>query len=581
MPMDVSRIDITELADLLEDRKNNDQKIALILGSRTGALFRSHSFAEEMAPYSTSTRSFFAMNRRQRFSECYTLLQAAKKQIERSDIEILLNQQISNIGFSMADNCLAELVEQHVFKLILSANVDDLLYEAFTTLGLKEKHDFVDFALGRLSITDSINEILFYEETNACKVVKFYSDIDAFVHSLDKPQIQTEICQCLKSLLERMRIKEVLLVGIDLTWDHIILSALPPRIKTVWFVNEDEKVKEVFCAKYEGIEQFRFITGGQGGYEKFLRTLYGQINPGIPQRLYELTGQLQNQLNIVQHELTNIKDGLKSRHEYPSEQVPIDTSKNAEKSPHTSNGIRADVLLVTVTDVEAQAIFDLFPNRSERVIDGRIYYDLGSIGTAKTFMAQSTGMGPTRARICIDAGIQALSPLVVIMVGIAFGLHPDKQNMGDILVSQQIEDYDQQRIGTGPNEQPKIDARGDRVQASERLLNRFIAGRHKWPAPPDVHFGLILSGSKLVSHKGFRDELLRFAPAAIGGEMEGASLHEVGNHNHVEWILVKAICDWADAAKNDDHQRKAAKNAARFVLEVVGQDQFVHQRELP
>src|SRR5262249_25704205 len=200
--------------------------------------------------------------------------------------------------------------------------------------------------------------------------------------------------------------------------------------------------------------------------------------------------------------------------------------KNTKKPLRPGDRTSADVLLITVTDIEAQAIFDLFPNKSQRFFSGRIYYDLGFVGCAKTFMAQATGAGPANARICIEAGIQALSAQVVIMVGIAFGLHPEKQNIGDILVSNQIEDYDHQKIGTGPNEQREIHARGDRVGASERLLSRFKAGRHDWQAPPDVHFGLILSGSKLVSHKGFRDELRRVAPEAIGGEMEGTSLYE-------------------------------------------------------
>jgi hypothetical protein len=315
MSIDVSRIDITELTGLLEDRKNNDQKIALLLGSRTGALFRSQSFVEEMAPHSTSTRSFVDGNERERFSECYALLKTAKKQIDRRDLEILLNQKIRNIDFSMADDCLAELVEQKVFKLILSANPDELLYDAFTTLGLKENHDFVDFDLGRLSIVDTVDEILFHEKISACKMIKFYNDVDTFVHSLDKPQIQEEISLCVKSLLDRMRIKEVLIVGLDLSWDSLILSALPSRVKTVWFVNEDEHVKDTFRTTYEGIEQFRFITGGQGGYEKFVKALYWQINPGIPPRRYELTSRLQNKLNVMHHDLTSIKDVLKKLHE--------------------------------------------------------------------------------------------------------------------------------------------------------------------------------------------------------------------------------------------------------------------------
>src|SRR5439155_23788462 len=264
MSADLSRIDITELAELLEDRKNNEQKIALILGSRTGALFRSQSFAEEMIHYSTSTSSFVGMNERERFNECYSLLQVAKKQIDRKDLEIFLNQKMRKIDFSVADDCLAELVEQKNFRVILSSNVDDLLYNAFAALGLKENHDFVNFDLGRLPVADTVNEILFHEKISACKMINFYADVDAFVHSLDKQQMQEEISQCVKNLLERMRIKEVLLIGIDLVWDSMVLFALPPRIKTVWFVNEDEHVKDEFHSMYERIEQFRFITGSQG-----------------------------------------------------------------------------------------------------------------------------------------------------------------------------------------------------------------------------------------------------------------------------------------------------------------------------
>ena len=140
-----------------------------------------------------------------------------------------------------------------------------------------------------------VDEIRLHEKISACKMIKFYNDVDAFVHSLDKPQVQEEIRQRVKKLLERMWIKEVLVVGIDPTWDQMILSALPPRIKTIWFLNEDEHGKETFRSMYEGIEQFRFIIGGQGGYEKFLKALYWQINPGIPPRHHELTSRLHNQ----------------------------------------------------------------------------------------------------------------------------------------------------------------------------------------------------------------------------------------------------------------------------------------------
>ena len=67
----------------------------------------------------------------------------------------------------------------------------------------------------------------------------------------------------------------------------------------------------------------------------------------------------------------------------------------------------------------------------------------------------------------------------------------------------------------------------------------------------------------------FREQLRGFEPEAIGGEMEGAGLYVACQDQKVDWILVKAICDWADGHKaqdKDDHQQTAAANAAAFVL---------------
>ena len=107
------------------------------------------------------------------------------------------------------------------------------------------------------------------------------------------------------------------------------------------------------------------------------------------------------------------------------------------------------------------------------------------------------------------------------MVGIAFGLKPGPQEMGDILVSRQIRDYKPRKVGINANNQ----LRGDLVTASIRPLDRFRMGAKYWPEPPHIHFGLILSGDDLVNNLEYRDQLHQFEPDAIGGEMEGACHH--------------------------------------------------------
>jgi nucleoside phosphorylase len=286
--------------------------------------------------------------------------------------------------------------------------------------------------------------------------------------------------------------------------------------------------------------------------------------PAIPRDTY-----LQNKRNDTGRELSSRKEK---------------TLRDASEIPKLLGQLPTiDVLLVTVTEVEAKAIFDALREESDytvprRFIENNAYYDLGFIGGARTFMVQSEmgTAGPSGALLTIQEGIRVLSPAAVVMVGIAFGVDPKKQQIGDILISQQILAYELQRVGSGPAGELVIRLRGDRPQAPPRMLARFRSGALDWEGP-SLRFGLILSGDKLVDNQDFRDQLRILEPEAIGGEMEGAGLYAAAQRNKVDWILVKAICDWADGQKHrnkSQRQRKAARNAATFTIHVLRQSGF-------
>lgn len=246
---------------------------------------------------------------------------------------------------------------------------------------------------------------------------------------------------------------------------------------------------------------------------------------------------------------------------------------------------KADILLLTVTEVESRAVLSLiksiFNREFERhFIREKTYYDLGYVGGARTFLVQSEmgGGGLSGSLLTASMGIASLSPSSVIMVGIAFGINPEKQQIGQILVSKQIVVYDLQRVGSDIDGREVVNIRGDRPQASPKLLDRFRSGILDWRGAK-VDFGLILSGDKLIDNKNFRDELRAKEPEAIGGEMEGAGLYAAAQSQRVDWILVKAICDWADGEKRVNkrqNQQKAALNAAKFALHVIEQGGFSH-----
>ena len=134
---------------------------------------------------------------------------------------------------------------------------------------------------------------------------------------------------------------------------------------------------------------------------------------------------------------------------------------------------KADVLIVTVTKGESQAVMEVFKTAIRKApqpkpIGDRVYHDLGEINHTRVFMALSEmgSGGPGASQQAVQKGIAALKPSAVIMVGIAFGVNEQNQAIGDVLVSQQLRLYELQRVGAN-----KIIPRGDKTHASTWLLN--------------------------------------------------------------------------------------------------------------
>src|SRR6185369_11344851 len=148
-----------------------------------------------------------------------------------------------------------------------------------------------------------------------------------------------------------------------------------------------------------------------------------------------------------------------------------------------------------------------------------------------------------------------------------FGVDEGSQHIGTILVSEQLRPYELQRVGTTPNGESSIVLRDDRPHASPWLVNLFKSSALTWQKT-ELRFGLLLTGEKLIDNRAYREQLRAAEPQAIGGEMEGAGLYVACQDRKVDWILVKAICDFADGQKAKDKQQRqslAASHAAAFV----------------
>src|SRR5579859_4544648 len=207
MPETVSPIDVTELAEVLEERKSNSQRIAVIIGSRAGALFRSADFYEELKAY--STRSLADMDERTRFCECHSILEDIfrRKAMSLKEIRSFIEGQI-DVHFDVEEH-LAQMVKDDFFKVVVTNNIDDIVYESFKAVGMREKMDFVDFSLGRLSCADSIELILSQRKINIRRLIRMAGDIDTFIGNLNRPQAKKAAGECVRNLLDQLRIREV------------------------------------------------------------------------------------------------------------------------------------------------------------------------------------------------------------------------------------------------------------------------------------------------------------------------------------------------------------------------------------
>ncbi|MCE9533362.1 MAG: hypothetical protein K8T89_19890 [Planctomycetes bacterium] len=254
--------------------------------------------------------------------------------------------------------------------------------------------------------------------------------------------------------------------------------------------------------------------------------------------------------------------------------VPSSGAVSVASSSVVTPPPRPDLVIVTVNEHETQAVHDAFlaATGSESVavpLGARLYFDLGTVNGTRVYHAISEmGSGGSGGmQQTVEKAISALDPGAVIAVGIAFGVNEKEQAIGDILVSKLLRLYDLQRVG----KRSKITLRGARPDASPRLMSHFRGfSQTKWKGAK-VRVGVMLTGDKLVDNVDYRDQLIKFEGEgeSVGGEMEGAGLYVSSYDNKIDWIVIKAICDWADGNKGVDktaRQQLAAKNAAEFVV---------------
>lgn len=224
------------------------------------------------------------------------------------------------------------------------------------------------------------------------------------------------------------------------------------------------------------------------------------------------------------------------------------------------------LVIVAVTDIEMKELFSAINKYCPRAVllekikDDLVYRELsGCKMPVYVVQSQMGSLGTGSIVNIMHKVFNNLNPGKVIMGGIAFGCNQDKQKIGDVLISQQVWNYETSKI-----KENDIISRGDKISASSFLLQLFHSSALEY-TDSQIHFGLFASGKKLVNSQEFLRQLKDREKEIIGGEMEAAGLVSVCSDKKIEWIVVKAICDWG-FDKVDDGQQIAAHNAFDFIM---------------
>lgn len=240
------------------------------------------------------------------------------------------------------------------------------------------------------------------------------------------------------------------------------------------------------------------------------------------------------------------------------------------------------ILLVTAAKPEKEALLSVMRPKSgkgelDHAIGKNVTYNIGLFGkylVAHVFCENQGSLKEKASILTIQEALQEIKPKAVIMIGIAFGANKEKQKIGDVLISKAVQSYDCVKVKTDPDGSIQIEDRNIKKEPGLAIKNQFI-NFHPETKNYNIWAGTLLSGEKLLDNKQYKKELLDAFSASwamdldiVGGEMEGFGLTSVlvGNDNP-NWMIVKAISDWADGDKKEkkkERQKLAAHNAVDF-----------------
>jgi adenosylhomocysteine nucleosidase len=248
-------------------------------------------------------------------------------------------------------------------------------------------------------------------------------------------------------------------------------------------------------------------------------------------------------------------------------------------------GDGVDVGIITVIPEETRAVRHVL-SLEPGVKNGLSFYlgtmrADGRVITVAALQALSQGQDP--AVSAFNHLREHFSPKIVVLTGIAGGIHPDI-HVGDVVITTRVICYDLRKETSEHTLR-----RGQERQAPAAIghaVNRFFTDRGDLAHIKSQTIGTteairvlegpIGSGNAVIAHRDSEivKYLLAFNDKILAVDMESGGLGQAhhglpAGQRPSGWLVIRGISDHADKNKNDDYHHIAASNAAIVLRELI------------
>jgi hypothetical protein len=340
-----TEFNIEYMARMLNTRKNaGGPATVLFLGSRTSSLFRRPALADLLKGF--SNRDILSMTSVERFQGCHQILEEEfRKQNKDRDIHFIIRTALKEKQVEAADLCVAELMKQGFFDLIITTNIGSELERAFHQCGMEDPYDFEVVIPGSGGFIASKIEKGF-----AFQMLKASGDFaskrySVYGYNIDSKKTFLDTYPELKTSLEQVKEEEMLMVGFDHKWDkHLIDAIFRRRTGSLWYINEEQTTEDSLLFPYlQDCEAKRF-EDATGEYGPFFVNLCNKLGI-VPTN--EMTPHKLTSKDKVLHEVQNMQYTLQNGLDHLTETV----DKLYQSQEATMKDIKEDIVGLR-TDVD-------------------------------------------------------------------------------------------------------------------------------------------------------------------------------------------------------------------------------------